>query len=60
MSASACSTRASFDVQDADDDQVDPPIVIKLADFDFVSYADRKAREVTPWLEAAVKKQRRN
>ena len=51
----------SFDVQDADGDQVTtPPIVIKLADFDFVSYADRKAREVTPWLEAAVKKQRRN
>ena len=50
----------SFGVQDDDGDEVTtPPIVIKLADFDFVSYTDRESRDVAPWLEAAVKKQRR-
>jgi len=47
-------------VQDDDGDQVTtPPIVIKLSEFDFVPYNERKQREVEPWLEAHAKKKRR-
>lgn len=42
------------------DEITTPPIVIKLQSFDFVSYTDRSAREVVPWLEAeAAKRPRR-
>ena len=47
----------TFDMQDADGDQVTTPqIVIKLAPFDFVPYAERMARDVKPWLDNQAKK----
>jgi len=47
-------------VQDDDGDDVTiPPIIIKIKQFEFVPYQERKVRSVAPWLvEQAAKKQR--
>ena len=52
-------TDLTIQLQNDDGDDVKTPtIIIKLAPFEFVSYKERKAREVTPWLESYAKKVR--
>ena len=41
----------SISLENEDGDEVEcAPIVLKLGDFDFVSYNDRPAKPATPWL----------
>jgi len=60
VSARVLYSGLAFDVQDADGEQVTTPrIVVKLQDFDFVPYTERRERAVEPWLEAHAKKKQR-